>query len=170
MYSTFAKLAHWTILVLAVIQFPTAQAIQRTHVQHPFGLVPSPLDLFLHSVHAWSGWVIGLLALVLLVQRLRGMAPPLPAGMRPWQARLSKLGHLLLYAVLAGLVITGTGAMYLWSGFRPVHEVLLWCGVALVTLHVAAALWHQLVRRDGLMWRLMPTPGRDGDRASRKVL
>lgn len=159
MYSTFAKLGHWTILVLAVGQFPTAQAIQRTHVQHPFGLAPSRFDLFLHSVHAWSGWIIGLLALVLLVQRLRGMAPDLPADMKPWQVRVSKLGHFLLYAVLVGLVVTGTGAMYLWSGFRPVHEVLLWSGVALVVLHVAAAVWHQFVRRDGLIWRILPQLG-----------
>ncbi|MCW5715758.1 MAG: cytochrome b/b6 domain-containing protein [Bauldia sp.] len=167
MYSTFAKLAHWTILVLAIVQFPTAQAIQRTHVQHPFGLVPSRFDLFLHAVHAWSGWVIGLLSLVLLIQRLRGKAPLLPGGMKAWQVRVSKLGHFLLYAVLAGLVVTGTGAMYLWSGFRPVHEVLLWSGVALVVLHVAAAVWHQFIRRDGLIWRLMPLPTRrDGGDAN----
>ncbi|MGV8838835.1 MAG: cytochrome b [Bauldia sp.] len=167
MYSTFAKLAHWTILVLAIVQFPTARAIQRTHVQHPFGLAPSQFDLFLHQVHVWSGWVIGLLALVLLVQRLRGVAPPLPAGMLPWQARLSGIGHLLLYAVMAGLVVTGTGTTYFWGGFRPIHKALLWTGVALVVLHVAAALWHQFVRRDGLIWRILPSFGRPADPAAR---
>lgn len=160
MYSTFAKLAHWTILVLAIVQFPTARAIQRTHIQHPFGLTPSEFDLFLHQVHAWSGWAIGILSLVLLVQRLQGRAPPLPAGMRPWQVKLSAAGHLLLYAGLAGLVVTGTGAMYFWSGFRPIHKVVLWGGVGLVTIHVAAALWHQFVRRDGLMRRVLPSFGR----------
>ncbi len=160
MYSTFAKLGHWTILVLAIVQFPTARAIQRTHIQHAAGLAPTQFDLFLHQVHLWSGWVIGLLALVLLVQRLRGTAPPLPTGMKPWQVRLSIVGHLLLYGVLAGLVVTGTGTTYVWGGFRPIHKVLLWTGVGLVVLHVAAALWHQFVRRDGLMWRVLPLVAR----------
>ncbi len=156
MYFASVKVAHWAILLLSILQFPTARAIQRTHLQHnPFGVV-SQFDLFLHQVHAWSGWIIGGLSAVMLLQRLRGKTPPLPAGMRRWQVSASVAGHILLYATLASLVVTGTGAMYLWQGFAPIHTTLLWIGVTLVVAHVLAALWHHFVRRDGLLWRILP--------------
>ncbi len=157
-YSPLAKAAHWLLLLLCIVQFPTARAIDRTHTvgDHPFGLQPSAWDLFLHQVHAWSGWAIGGLALILFVGRLLRRAPDLPTGMRPWQRRVAEVSHFLLYGCLAGLVVTGTGAMYLWRGFGPIHTVLTQFGIALVAGHVAATLWHQFVRRDGLLLRLLP--------------
>ena len=155
-YSPMQKAAHWLIVLLCLSQFPTAWAIQRTHIAHPFGLRPEPLDLFLHKVHAWSGWTILLLAMVLVALRAVRGASELPHGTKIWQRCLALLGHLSLYAGIAVLAVTGTGAMYLSQRFAPVHILLVNLGIALVLLHVAAVVWHQAIRRDGLLWRMMP--------------
>lgn len=155
-YSPMQKAAHWLIVLLCLSQFPTAWAIQRTHIAHPFGLRPEPLDLFLHKVHAWSGWTILLLAMALVALRAVRGVPELPHGTTTWQRFLAHLGHLSLYAGIAVLAVTGTGAMYLSQRFAPVHIFLVNLGIALVLLHVAAVVWHQAIRRDGLLWRMMP--------------
>lgn len=40
-----------------------------------------------------------------------------------------------------------------------VHETLAWAAIALLTLHVAAALKHQFWNRDVVLWRMAPLPG-----------
>lgn len=122
----------------------------------PFGIKPAPLDLFLHKVHAWSGWTILMLAILLLAVRLVWGAPALPHGMSAWQRWLAHTVRAGLYGFILALVVTGTGAMYVASGFAPIHVALTKLGIALVVLHVLAVIWHQIVRRDGLLLRMMP--------------
>lgn len=40
--------------------------------------------------------------------------------------------------------------------FENTHEALAWIAYALVALHVAAALKHQFVGRDDVLWRMAP--------------
>ncbi len=150
------KAAHWVLFGLCISQFPTAYAIQRTHMGGPFGIKPAPLDLFLHKVHAWSGWTILALAIILLVVRLVRGAPALPRGMSAWQRWLAHAAHAGLYGFIFALAVTGTGAMYVARGFAPIHIALTNFGIALVLLHVLAVIWHQIVRRDSLLLRMMP--------------
>jgi cytochrome b561 len=126
----------------------------------PFGIKPAPLDLFLHKVHAWSGWTILALAIILLAVRLVRGAPALPYGMSAWQRWLAYAAHAGLYGFILALAVTGTGAMYVARAFAPIHIALTNFGIALVLLHVLAVIWHQVVRRDGLLLRMMPQ-GRD---------
>jgi len=156
--------AHWAILALCIVQFPTSAAIHRTHQPNPFGVPPTASDLFLHQVHAWSGWSVLLLAAGLFVLRASGRLPPLPPGMPAWQSRLAVTVRLLLFAVLAALAVTGTATMYLSQEFAPVHRLLVKVGIGLVTVHTLAALWHQFVRRDRLMETMLPTLHRAGSR------
>jgi cytochrome b561 len=44
------------------------------------------------------------------------------------------------------------------SGAGGVHEWLAWGGAALFLLHVGAALRHQLFKRDGVLWTMVPLP------------
>ena len=159
-YSFMQKAAHWVLLGLCISQFPTAYAIQRTHMAGPFGIKPAPLDLFLHKVHAWSGWTILMLAIILLAIRLVRGAPALPHGLSVWQRWFAYTAHASLYGFILALVVTGTGAMYVARGFAPIHITLTKFGIALVLLHVLAVVWHQIIRRDGLLLRMMPE-GRD---------
>ena len=65
---------------------------------------------------------------------------------------------IAVQAGLADIVFRGSGAPLpeTFAAFRPrtVHGVLAWVLVALVGLHVAAALFHQLVRHDRLLSRM----------------
>ena len=40
-----------------------------------------------------------------------------------------------------------------------VHAILAWTAIALLVLHVAAALKHQFWNRDVVLWRMAPLPG-----------
>jgi len=155
-YSALQKVAHWLLLGLCITQFPTAYAIHRTHEASHRGDVPAPFDMFLHQVHAWSGWTILLLATALLAARFVHGAPKLPDGMTAWQRRIAHAAHAGLYGLILALAVTGTGAMYVWRGFAPVHVALLNAAIALVSLHVAAVIWHQMIRRDGMLLRMLP--------------
>lgn len=156
-YSPIQKLAHWLIVLFCLSQFPTAWAIQRTHVAQHFGFQPGSSDLLLHKIHAWSGWTILFLAITLVALRTLRGAPELPAGITTWQRYLAAAGHFSLYLGILMLAVSGTGAMYVSQRFAPVHILLVNLGIALVLLHVAAVVWHQAIRKDGLLWRMMPS-------------
>ena len=40
--------------------------------------------------------------------------------------------------------------------FNEAHELLIWGLAALAAGHVAVALWHAVVRRDGTLRRILP--------------
>jgi cytochrome b561 len=110
--------------------------------------------------HEWAGWfILGLATLMLAMRFLRG-APKLPSDMRNWQRLLAHANHVALYLGAIALVGSGIAAMYLSGRFVFVHIVLTKVGVALVSLHLVAVLWHQLFRRDDLLERLMPSARR----------
>jgi len=46
------------------------------------------------------------------------------------------------------------------EAIKPFHGALAWALVAVVVLHVAGALKHQFVDRDGLISRMLPGPAR----------
>ena len=145
---------HWTVLVLCLVQVPTAWAIQRTHMAHLL-LKPRPFDLFLHQVHAWSGWTILVLVLAQLVLRFACGRPSPVEGMSKFERFLAAVMHLALYAILIVLPLTGTIAMYVTFRIAPLHSLLSWTLLALVVLHVAAALWHHVWRRDDVLLRMI---------------
>ena len=154
-YSPSQKLLHWGIAALCIAQVPTSWAIQRTHKGHAF-MRPSETDLLLHSVHAWAGWTILALIAVRLLLRIHSNGPGLPAASKPIYRYGAAVSHAGLYAVLIALPVTGTLTMYISRGFGPFHSVLAWTLLGLVSLHAAAAIWHQLVLRDGALLRILP--------------
>lgn len=125
---------------------------------------------------------LGIVALLLVLARLavRRLAPP-PAPLATMaggrEALLAQAAHRLLYALLLVLPLAG----YLASSFTPyamkffgielprlgwpdeamnalfkrVHWVAGWALVALLALHIAAALRHAL-RGDGTLSRMLP--------------
>ena len=145
---------HWAVPILCIIQVPTAWAIQRTHMAHGF-LKPAPIDLLLHQVHAWSGWLILLMALLQHAMRLvRGKPLPLDGASR-LEVRVASAAHMALYGLLIALPVTGTIAMYLSFRIAPLHRLLSWLLLALVVVHIVAALWHHLYRRDDVLRRMI---------------
>ncbi|MBA4208223.1 MAG: hypothetical protein C0454_01690 [Parvibaculum sp.] len=145
---------HWAVLVLCLIQVPTSWAIGRTHLAHP-ATEPDPFDLFLHDVHAWSGWLILLLAFGQLGLRLVLGRPAHPENSSWLELQASTAAHWALYSLLIALPVTGTIAMYVTFRIAPVHSLLSWMLLVLVVIHVAAALWHHFYRRDDVLRRMI---------------
>jgi cytochrome b561 len=125
------------------------------------------------AFHKTLGVTILVLALIRLAVRARYGVPPLPADL-PWPMKLgAKLSHYALYILmiampLIGLAMLSAGAypIVLMGGIRlppvlPQSDALhasLWSAhfylgfafFALILLHAAAALFHLLIRRDGV--------------------
>ena len=120
---------------------------------------------------------LGILALVLTVARAiwryRHAPPPPPSDQPLWQTRVARVSHALLYVVpvvlgasgLALLAMSGAapilfarmpGALPDFSRFAPmaVHALGAIVLIGLLTLHVAAVLYHQVYRRDQLLARM----------------
>ena len=127
---------------------------------HMFGIKPREMDLLLAAVHEWSGWLILILVMALLVSRTLHGAPSLPDGMYFWQRWAAHFVHAAIYLGLLALVASGAGAIYLNGRFAFPHIALAKVGIGLLAIHVAAALWHQIIRRDRLLDRMLPGASR----------
>lgn len=158
---------HWLIAALVLMGL----------VMGTFGLstLPnsSPDKIGALQGHMVAGGAILILTLLhLVVRRVTAHPPPTSTG-SALADRLAPLAHGAMY--LAVLAMVGSGiAMSIGAGLpaivfggqgslpadfwhlaaRGVHGVVAKVLMALVALHVAAALYHHWVRRDGLLTRM----------------
>ena len=152
-YSPLHQLLHWATLALFLVQLWTYPAIGRTHHAPHFGVPIDPFDLLLHKVHLISGGVI----FVFVVARLglRWLYPIAPArSVHPLLEWLAKAVHFSLYALLVLLPVSGFLRAYIVSAAGPVHIVLTKLFYILLALHIAGALAHAVLWRDGLLARM----------------
>lgn len=117
--------------------------------------------MYLFRAHIAMGSTVLALALLRVGWRLTHAAPPLPEGMSRPVAIAARATHGLLYlAILVqpalGLVAISAFGKTLGRWPRELHASLTWVILAIIVLHVAAALWHQFIRRDGLLARMLP--------------
>ncbi|SFN53728.1 cytochrome b [Variovorax sp. OV329] len=136
--------------------------------------------LLLVSIHKPLGIVILVLAVLRLIVRWRRGAPPLPASMPAPMKFAAKLSHWTFYALMIAMPLLGWAMLS--AGAYPVvvagmrlpslvpasaklhsllwtaHSTLAFCLFALVLLHLAAALFHAWVRRDGVFEAMAPWP------------
>jgi len=132
-----------------------------------------PKYLTLVAIHKPLGIAILVLALIRLAVRLRYGAPPLPADL-PEPMKLAAVGsHYALYALMIAMPLLGWGMLsaaaypvVLFGGWHlpailppsdslhtllwDAHFYLAFAFSELILWHVAAALFHALVRRDGV--------------------
>jgi cytochrome b561 len=132
-----------------------------------------PKYLTLVAIHKPLGIAILVLALIRLALRLRYGAPALPADLPEPMKLAAYLSHYALYLLMIAMPLIGWGmlsaAAYPVVLYGSLHlppilplsdrlHTLLWNAhfylafafFALILLHVAAALFHALVRRDGV--------------------
>lgn len=94
------------------------------------------------------------LMLARLALRLRIGAPTPTVAAGSLAARLALCVHFAFYAVLIAEGMTGAIATYLWWPMSAAHVILFDVLLALVSMHVVAALWHQFVRKDAMLRRI----------------
>lgn len=167
-YSLAAIILHWAIAALLAFQIAVGWALEELG-SHGF---------FLYQWHKSVGMLI--LALTLARIAIRYWKPR-PAKLEGgWQGALASAVHVGLYAFMLGAPLTGWALVStakvkvptLLFGLLPLphlplpaashalaengHGLLAWLGIALFLLHVAGALRHHVLMRDGLIWRMIP--------------
>jgi cytochrome b561 len=163
-FTPLQRLLHWLIAVCILAMLFIGVGMVSTVAREFLPLV---------AIHKSLGIAILALALIRLVVRLRYGAPALPADL-PAPLKLGAyLSHYALYALMIGMPLLGWGMLsaaaypvvvfgcvrlpailpqsaalhtLLWDA----HFYLAFAFFALVLLHVAAALFHALIRRDGV--------------------
>jgi cytochrome b561 len=155
-YSSLQIGAHWITALLLVAQWYTSAGVLRTHAVHPIYWKPDPYDVLLHKLHIYGGVAILALVVFRIVLRWRIGVPAAPPDLPRWSVALARPAHLAMYAVLIGLSLTGLVTTYVWFGMNLAHRLLVNLLYVLVSLHVAAALWHDRAHRAGLNARMMP--------------
>lgn len=169
-YTKVAIWLHWLIGLAVIANICLAMLTEG---------MPRDVHRAAMGVHKALGITILALTLVRIVWRLLHKAPPLPAAVPAWQRPLSKIAHFLFYALLVLLPLSGW--VWMSAADAPIdffglftvpslvapdkaladvmherHELLGLTMLALVVIHILAALKHQFVDRSGVTARMNP--------------
>ncbi len=171
-YNRMAIALHWVIAALFAVNFLTG------FFRETFG---SEAVRTIMGIHKPTGLLILVLTLVRIGWRLGHRPPPFPAG-PSWQIVVANGVHVLLYLLMLALPLTGWAmasatpvsrplsfyglfplpflplprSTWLDGLFNSLHFGLGIIALLAIALHVAAALKHQFVDRDRLIYRMMP--------------
>ena len=169
-YGTTAKVFHWLVVALLVVQYLIGWLMPDIHR----GTKPGVAMTFHVS--------IGLVILATIVLRLvwRLTPPVAPESSLPrWQRLISEAVHWLLYALVLATAFTGWlfASLRGWSlslfylapmpmlasdnaaagkAIDGLHQAMEWTLLVVIGLHVAAAMAHLFVFRDRVMQRMLP--------------
>lgn len=171
-YAGTAKFLHWLILALLIAQFIVAWSMPDIGRNTPLTTII--------SLHFSIGVLVLAVAVVRLAWRLTHGEPEPEDGLPPWQAQSARFLHWLLYLLLfvvpilgwinaswRGMAVTLFGLFELpkliatrapgWNWSGDIHMLLAnYALLGLIGLHVAAALYHHFLRRDGVLRRMLP--------------
>ncbi len=174
-YHRTAIALHWALGLALVLIFVVGVYM----ADLPF----SPQRLKLYNWHKWAGVCILALSAVRLLWRLTHTPPALPAkvsaAMPAWQTAAYHATHGVMYALFfivplvgwayssaAGFPIVLFGVLplpdfvaankELAELIKPWHQISAFTLAGLALLHIAAALKHHWVDRDGLLQRMVP--------------
>jgi len=169
-YGTPAKIFHWLVVALLVVQYPIGWLMPDLHRNMQPG---APMTFHVS---------FGLTILILIVLRLawRLTHPVAPESSLPlWQRLSSELVHWMLYVIVLATTISG----WLFASYRGwtlsyfylfrlpmlasdnaaagkaidgLHQAAEWLLLALIVIHVGTALLHIFVYRDRIMQRMLP--------------
>jgi cytochrome b561 len=171
-YTRPAVLLHWLIALLIIGAFTMGLVMTDIH-----GITPTKLKYY--SWHKWAGVTILALATLRLLWRLANRAPAYPASMPRWEQSAAHGLHSLLYVLMFAVPLSGyfytlaAGVPVVWFGLFPLPVLMApnpelkpvlkalhyWLNMGLaacVAVHIAAALKHVFIDRDGVMKRMLP--------------
>lgn len=180
-YPLVQRLLHWTVALLVLFATLLGGAIGLFGFEELRDRFGADVTNFTYTAHK----SLGVLVLVLMVLRIlarivfgRPARPPLPRGQRI----AAELVHGLLYLLLLllpvlGWLATAAGGfpvqLFSWelpgligrdAGLSEQlfqwHQRAAYALLALVALHIAAALYHGRIRRDGVMQSMSLLPPR----------
>jgi len=170
-YSATAKLLHWTIVALVLVQFVISTLMP--------DVGPKTVPGTLINLHFSFGVLILVVMAARLAVRLRNPVPLDMPGSPAWERPMAHATHVAFYLILLvgpflgwasasahKLPVTVFGLVTLPDIAAPkarwaltagdVHAYTMWTLLGLVSLHAAAALYHHFVRHDDVLRRMLP--------------
>lgn len=176
-YNPLAQALHWLSAALVLAVLPLAWVA--------LSLPPAPLKGSIFVLHKSVGLTILALVVLRIVWRMVHPAPPDP-GAPGLLTLIARVNHWLLYAIflimpVSGYLLSalsGRDTPYFWLFTIPglpkdeaaqkiataIHVFGQWAVYALVLLHIAGTAWHLVIRRDGLLERMLPVQDGRGAR------
>jgi cytochrome b561 len=169
-YSAVAIVLHWLLAAALAAAFCVGVFMS--------DLATSPLKLRLYNWHKWAGITILLLSALRLAWRLTHRPPP-DVTMPAWQRSVAHLTHRSMYGLFFAVPLAGWAyssaagfpvVLYgvlplpdfvpadkaLAEAIEPLHAALGFALAGVALVHVAAAIKHHFVDRDGLLGRMWP--------------
>ena len=169
-YTRTAVFLHWLIAAMVIAQIALGWWMIDIPKQ------PVGVRAWWFNLHKSIGLTIALLVVLRIAWRVAHPAPPLPAAVPSWQRAAARVSHFGLYACLIIMPLTG----YLGSNFTKypivyfgtklphwgwdapvykelmsqIHFVTVIVFMILIAVHVAAAIKHLLIARDGVFQRM----------------
>ena len=164
-----ARLLHWVMVAMVVAMLFIGVAMVASLGSY-HALV---------SIHRPLGIAILVLVVARFAVRLRGPLPPFLATMSATERRLASASEYALYALMFALPLVGWAMLsaarypivlwgswhlppilphspWLYAALRRMHTVLAYILFATFVAHLSAVLFHALVKRDGLLRRMLP--------------
>lgn len=173
-WGSLSKTLHWLIVLLIINQWVIAERAEAL----PLGVA----KLQALSWHKSFGMTIFALALIRLVWRWLNPVPTLEGKAKGWERMLAHLSHLLLYALIFAMPLTGwlmssarnfpvswfglfqfpdlvSPDKVLFERMNSLHGTLFAVLVVVALLHIAGALKHHFVDRNDVLKRMLPFGG-----------
>ncbi len=166
-YRPALRILHWLVAALVFITWPLGLMI---------GFVKDDVKLDFYLVHESLGFLVLWVMLLRVGVRLTCSPPPRHGPAVERAAAASVHGFLYVFLILmpvSGFLATNAhgfplewfGLVTVWSplGKSPeiawtlsaIHEWSAWILLTLVALHIGAALFHHVVRRDDTLYRIL---------------
>lgn len=170
-YPSSSKWLHWLVAGSVLVMIPIGIAMGR--------VAEGPLQNTLYNLHKSFGILILALMVARLINRIVAGAPAPEPGLARWQRAVSSATHGLLYVLLVLQAIGGWLANSAYGAPTPFfglfnlpalrgkdqafadqvfanHRIFGLVIAALAAMHIAAALQHYFIKRDGVLQRMLP--------------
>jgi len=155
-YTRTQIVLHWLIAALVIYQLVFGEDIVPAFRAFMRGTEPEAGMALGADLHVYVGLAILLLAVVRLALRIRHGAPALPADENIALQYIARLAHLVLYAAIFLMPLTGALAWYLgWGEVGEIHEIGKPVLIVVVAAHAAGALWQHFVARTDVLRRML---------------
>lgn len=164
-HSSSTRLLHWAMafIILSMLCLGLSM-IQSLAVWQPDAL----------KLHKSFGIIALILVIVRLLNKSISQSPALPADLPTWQQRAAHLTHFGLYTAMLLMPLSGwlmqsadnrSVTLFNWltlpqlidpsitayAFFREMHAIVTWLFLLLIFMHIGAALYHGLIRQDGVL-------------------
>ena len=170
-YGVITKIFHW-IIGLIIIGL-LCVGVYMT------GMGPTPDKWAMYGLHKATGILVLFAVCARILWRMINVTPALPQDMKSIERIGAHAGHFALYIFMVGMPLSGWAMssagghdvkVFEWfmmppllaenkelgSIFNGLHQYMGYALIATLGIHISAALYHHLWRKDNVLRRMLP--------------